>query len=344
MLPPMTDAPGRPRTTIVTLARSAGVSASTVSRALKGDPSISPAMRARIAALAIETGYMPNIMARTLSSGRSGLIGLVLGPATNPFYAMLLEELVREAAARQQRFMIIHAGPGAIEDSTAEALLHYRVDGCLVTSADLSSRAADICARNAVPLVMINRIPRRHASAVSCDNAEGGRTIAQFLRAGGHRRAAILHSGPGSSNGIERERGFTDAFADDQARIVARFDARSVYDGGHAAGEAIAAMPRRERPDCLFAVSDIIAMGAMDALRAKGLRVPDDISVLGFDCIPDGARPHYAITTFRQPVQAMVRRGLELLAARIGAPELPDESVLLRGEIVIRDSARRPSP
>ena len=102
-------------------------------------------------------------------------------------------------------------------------------------------------------------------------------------------------------------------------------------------------MPRRERPDCVFAVSDIIAMGAMDALRAKGLRVPDDISVVGFDCIPDGARPHYAITTFRQPVQAMVRRGLELLAARIGAPDLPDESVLLRGEIVIRESARRPA-
>src|SRR5512139_2822893 len=124
----MTDAPGKPRTTIVTLSRSAGVSTSTVSRALKGDPSISPAMRARIAALAAEAGYMPNIMARTLSSGRSGLIGLVLGPASNPFYAMLLEELVRQAAARQQRFMVIHAGAGPIEDSTAEALLHYRVD------------------------------------------------------------------------------------------------------------------------------------------------------------------------------------------------------------------------
>ncbi|MBR0658993.1 LacI family DNA-binding transcriptional regulator [Neoroseomonas oryzicola] len=337
----MTDAPGKPRTTIVTLSRSAGVSTSTVSRALKGDPSISPSMRARIAALAAEAGYMPNIMARTLSSGRSGLIGLVLGAASNPFYAMLLEELVRQAAARQQRFMIIHAGAGPIEDSTAEALLHYRVDGCLITSADLSSRAADICARNGVPVVMINRIPRQHASAVSCDNAEGGGTLARFLRAGGHRRAGILHSGAGSSNGIERERGFTEAFTRGAARIVFRFDARSVYEGGYAAGEAIAEMPAGKRPDCLFAVSDIIGMGAMDALRAKGLRVPQDISVVGFDCIPDGARPHYAITTFRQPVAAMVRRGLDLLAARIGEPSLPDEAVLLRGEIVIRASARQ---
>lgn len=338
----MDDAPPRPRPTLASLSAAAGVSASTVSRALKGDARISPRLRARIAELAQEAGYQPDILARAMSSGRTGLIGLVLGPATNPFYATLLEETVRQAAERALRLLILHAGPGPIEDRTAEALLQYRVDGCLVTSADMSSRAADVCARNGVPVVMINRVPRLHASAASCDNAEGGREMARFLRAGGHRRAAIIHTGGASSNGIDRERGFTEGFATGKAAVVARFDGRSTYEGGWAAGEAIAAMGEKRRPDCVFAVSDIIAMGAMDALRQAGLRVPKDISVTGFDSIPDGARPPYAITSFEQPVAAMVARGLDLLAARIARPQAPDEAVLLRGRLVIRRSARLP--
>lgn len=101
---------------------------------------------------------MPNALARTLSSGRSGLLGLVLGARSNPFYAMLLEEVVAQSAERGLRFPHPARRPvGPIEDRTTEALLQYQLDGCLITSADMSSRAADICAANAVPVVMINR-------------------------------------------------------------------------------------------------------------------------------------------------------------------------------------------
>jgi len=327
-----------PRATIVTLSRLAGVSVSTVSRALRGDVRISKPVRERIAALAADAGYLPNAFARTLSSGRSGLLGLVLGPASNPFYAMLLEELVIQAGARGLRFLIVHAGGGAIEDATAEALLHYQVDGCLVTSADMSSRAADICAANGVPVVMINRVPRRHASAVSCDNEAGGREMAAHLLAGGHRRAALLHTGGMSSNGIDRERGFSSAFIAGGGEIVFSFDARSIYEGGFEAGRAILALPAPQRPDCLFAVSDIIAMGAMDALRGAGVTVPGDIAVAGFDCVPDAARPAYDITSFQQPLSIMVERGLDLLTTRIATRSLPDETVLLRGQLVARGS------
>lgn len=333
--------PRRPRATILTLSRSAGVSASTVSRALKGDPRISKSMRSRIAELARDAGYMPNALARTLSSGRSGLLGLVLGPRSNPFYATLLEEVVAQSAERSLRFLILHAGPGPIEDRTTEALLQYQMDGCLITSADMSSRAAEICAANGVPVVMINRVPRLHASAVSCDNAEGGARMAEHLLAGGHRRAAIIHTGGASSNGIDRERGFTEAFLAGGGSIVARFDGRSIYEGGHAAGRQIAAM--EARPDCVFAVSDIIAMGAMDALREAGLAIPRDISVSGFDSIPEAARAAYDITSFEQPLTTMVRRGLDLLTARIADASLPDEAITLRGTLIARGSTRRVS-
>ncbi len=298
-------------------------------------------MRARIAELAREAGYTPNALARTLSSGRSGLLGLVLGPRSNPFYGTLLEEVVAQSAERGLRFLILHAGPGPIEDRTTEALLQYQMDGCLITSADMSSRAAEICAVNGVPVVMINRVPRLHASAVSCDNAEGGARMAEHLLLGGHRRAAIIHTGGASSNGIDRERGFTEVFLAGGGVIIARFDGRSIYEGGYAAGRQIAAMRVDARPDCAFAVSDIIAMGVVDALRELGLDIPGDISVSGFDSIPEAARAAYDITSFEQPLAAMVRRGLDLLTARIVDPSLPDEAITLRGTLVPRASTRR---
>ncbi|MBL6455588.1 LacI family DNA-binding transcriptional regulator [Belnapia sp. T6] len=336
--------PARRGATVHSLSRLAGVSVSTVSRALKDDPRIAPATRRRIADLAREAGYMPNVLARSLSGGQSGLIGLVNGPMQNPFYAELLAEAVNQAAERGQRLLILHAGTGPIEDRTSEALLHYRVDGCLVASAELSSRAAAICAERGVPLVMVNRVARLHASAVSCDNEAGGRDVAKFLLAGGHRRPALVLGTVGVSTSDGRERAFIARLAEAGLRLALRLHGHSTYEGGHAAGTAIAALPAGERPDAVFVLNDIMAMGLLDAVREAGLRVPEDLSVVGFDDVPAAARRCYGLTTLAQPLGTMVRRGLDLLAARIADPALPDESVTLRGQLVVRHSARLPDP
>ena len=328
------------RPTILTLSRAAGVSASTVSRALKNDPRISAATRRRIALLAAEAGYTPDAVARTLSGGRSGLIGLVLGDVHNPFYPELLQEAVAQAAERGLRLLLLHVGAGPIEDRTAEALLHYRVEGALITSAELSSRAAEICAANGVPVVMVNRVPRLHASAVSCDNAEGGRQLAEFLLRGGHRRFAVVRGTPGTSTSAERERGFAEVLSREGMEVMATFEGGSTYEGGFAAGERLAASAGRDRPDAVFAVNDIMAMGLADALRLAGVKVPEDISIVGFDDIAAAARPPYRLTTVAQPLQAMVRRGFDLLMGRMAAPSLGGESILLRGRLIIRTSAR----
>ena len=337
-LPP--EGATRRRATIVTLSRQAGVAPSTISRALKGDPRISAETRERIAKLARELGYTPNALARTLSSGRSGLIGLVLGPATHPIYTALLHEAVAQGAERGLRMLIIHAGAGPIEDTTAEVLLQYKVDGCLITSATLSSRAAAVCAGNGVPVVMVNRVAREHGSAVACDNLAGGAELAQLLLARGHRRFATVITSNPTSTAVEREQGFLSRLEQDGLRPMLRLDGQSTYDGGYAAGQRIAALPPGQRPDAVFAVSDIIAMGVMDGLRLGGLRVPRDLSVVGFDDIAEAARPIYDLTTVAQPLSAMVRRGLDLLAARMTNPDLPDEAVSLRGRLVVRGSVR----
>ncbi|MBO1073329.1 LacI family DNA-binding transcriptional regulator [Roseomonas marmotae] len=328
------------RVTVITIAQRAGVASSTVSRALNGDTRISAATRERIAGIALDLGYMPDPLARTLSGGRSGLIGLVLGPVENPFYVALLQEVVAQAATLGVRLLILHLGAGALEEETARALLQYRVDGCLVTSAQLSSHIASICGQRGVPVVMLNRVTRLRASSVSCDNLSGAADMAGFLLAEGHRRFALVATDSASSTALEREDGFQRGLAAAGLEAVRVSGGTSSWTGGFIAGERIAGLPAEQRPDAIFAVSDVMALGVIDALRRAGLRVPEDISVTGFDDIEEGARPTYMLTTMSQPLVPMVRRGLELLLARMRDPSMPDEITLLRGTLTVRGSTR----
>lgn len=340
-MPPLVSAPApHDRVTVVTIARQAGVASSTVSRALNGDPRISATTRDRITAIAMELGYMPDALARTLSGGRSGLIGLVLGPVENPFYVALLQEVVAQAATRGLRLLVLHLGAGPIEEQTMQAVLQYRVDGCLVTSAQLSSRIADMCGERGVPVVMLNRVTRLRASSVSCDNLQGAADIAELLLKERHRRFALVGADSVSSTALEREQGFTQALALAGLRPVRVSGGTSSWMGGYVAGERLAALPPSDRPDAVFAVSDIMALGVIDALRGHGYRVPEDISVTGFDDIAEAARPTYALTTMSQPLVPMVSRGLDLLLARMRDPNLPEEIALLRGTLTIRGSTQ----
>lgn len=332
--------PGPRRPTIVTLSRAAGVAPSTISRALRGDGRISPEMRARIARLAKDLGYTPHASGRTLSSGRSGLIGVVVGASANPFYTELLHEAVRQAATRSMRLLVIHAGAGPIENNTADALLQYQVDGCLMTSVELPSHVGAVCAANGVPVVMVNRVARLHSSAVACDNLAGGATLADLLLRGGHARIALVRTSSASSTGQERDAGFTRRLEQAGLAPVLRLDGRSTYEGAFAAGQQIAALSAAVRPDAVFAVSDIMAFGVLDALRLAGLRVPDDIAVVGFDGLPQAGRPIYDLTTLEQPLPAMIGRALDLLLARIAGTPQPDETVSLRGRLIVRGSTR----
>ncbi|OLO09335.1 sugar-binding protein [Salinicola sp. MH3R3-1] len=327
------------RATIVTLSQMAGVAPSTVTRALRGDTRISTKTRKRILALAQEQGYTPNVLARTLSSGKSGLYGLVLGPSTNPFYTELMHEATRQAEALGYRFLIIHAGSGPVELRTTEALLHYQVDGCLVSSATQSSRVAEVCEKNAVPLVMVNRVALQHGCAVTCDNASGGRDLARLLIGKGRKKFAIVTTSSYSSTAQERESAFTDELARSELKLKHRYDGKSHYEGGYEAGVELAKLTSSRRPDAVFALSDVMAMGLLDALRLKGVLVPDDMAVVGFDGLSTSARPIYDLTTIEQPLPMMIERAFAMLASRFQNPRLPDETVSLKGELIIRGSS-----
>lgn len=327
------------RATIVTLSQMAGVAPSTVTRALRGDTRISKKTRERILALAHKHGYTPNVLARTLSSGRSGLYGLVLGPSTNPFYTELLHEATRQAEALGYRFLIIHAGSGPVEERTTEALLQYQVDGCLVSSAIQSSRVAEVCEKNSVPLVMVNRVALQHGCAVTCDNFSGGRDLARLLIGNGREKFAIVTTSSHSSTAQEREDAFTSELTQAGLKLKYRYDGKSHYYGGYEAGLELVKLSKSRRPDAVFALSDVMAMGLLDALRLHDIKVPDDIAVVGFDGLPSSARPIYDLTTIEQPLPVMIERAFAMLASRVESPHLPDETVSLKGKLIIRGSS-----
>lgn len=329
---------GRFRSTMRTISERAGVSTSTVSRALKGDRRISAKTRDSILAIAREENYAPNAMARSLVTRRSGVVGLVIGEIGNPFYPELLERLHLRLAARGLRPMLLHVGSGPLDEGAAQSLLQYQMDGCLIASATLSSRIEEICLQYRVPMVMINRMARVHSCAVSCNNFAGARLLGELLIEAGHRRIALVTGQSNTSVSEDRAEGLQAALSDHGVSLTASCEGHSIYAGGFAAAQEI--VERGLRPDAIFAVNDIMAMGVIDALRRTGLRVPEDVSVTGFDDVQAASWPNYDLTTVAQPVDAMIERTLDLLLERIEDPSRPGEDVSIHGELRRRGSAR----
>ncbi len=332
------------------VARLAQVSQSAVSRAFTAGASVSEATRARVMDAAQKLGYRPNAHARSLITGRSRIIGLVLSYLENLFYPVALQRL----AERLQRdgyhvLLFINHNPNA--DELVTEILQYHVDGIVLAASTLSSALARNCADADIPVVLFNRVmadsgalSTRSVSSVRGDNVAGGRAVADFLVAGGHRRMAYIAGNEESSTNLERERGFREGLSAAGLHIWARGTGN--YDFAQARDAALGLFaPGKERPDAVFVASDHMAFAVMDALRFDlGLRVPEDVSVVGFDNVPQGEWGAYRLTTFEQPVDPMVEATVGLLQERLreqGAG--PARNVVVPGSLIVRDSARRPA-
>lgn len=213
------------------------------------------------------------------------------------------------------------------------------MNGCLISSAHLSSQAGRICDDNRVPLVMVNRVAYQQGNAVTCDNRADGAMLARHLLERGRRSFGIIRATNFSSTARDREEGFAAMLAEAGQEVSLRLDGRSNYDGGFDAGMQIAQMPADDRPEAFFALSDIMAMGLMDGLRIGGLRIPEDVAVVGFDGLPQSARRIYDLTTVEQPLTLMLRRAFEMVEARIKDPSLPQEVIALGGRLIVRSTS-----
>jgi LacI family transcriptional regulator len=323
----------------------AGVSKSTVSRALNGDVRISLKTRKRIAAIAEKLGYTPNAMARSLVTRRSGVIGYVIGQTENLFYQEQVERISRVASESGVHLMLFQVPLGGDLARQVPSMLQYRLDGCIViASVPMSSASVATCARYRMPVVLLNRLATgTSASSVFCANVDGGRRVAEFLVAGGHRRIAFIAGREDSTISHDREAGFVAGLAAAGLTIGARRTGHFTFEGAFAAAHELLDLPAAQRPDAIFAASDVMAFAVIDAMREAGLRAPADISVVGFDGARAGAWPAYDLTTVAQPIEAMFARAVDLVNRRDASGLSPPEAIYIQPEFRLRKSARIPA-
>lgn len=336
------DNAGRGAATAHDVARLAGVSQSAVSRTFSPGGSVSARMRARVEAAAEQLGYRPNLIARSLSTRRTGMVGVAVGSLANHVYPVMLHALAERLQAAGYRVLLFTAPREGTADPEMEQIMRYQVDALVLAATTVSSRLADQCRAAGIPVVLFNRTSRsRAASSVTGTNEAGGREIARLFAAGGHGRPAFIAGDPAASTSREREAGF-------RAGCLAAGLPAPVVEVGHysEAGAAAAMtrlMARAVRPDAVFCASDQMAIAAMDVARSRfGLRVPEDVSVAGFDDAPPAAWPTYALTTYAQPILEMVEATVGLLLAQVARPDSPRRRVVLPGRLVVRRSCRLP--
>lgn len=324
------------------VARLAGVSQSAVSRVFTPGASASPKTVAKVRAAADRLGYRPNVLARAMITGRSQIIGLVVAYLENQFYPVALERLSSALQDRGYHMLIFMAGNAAenVADVLDE-LMDYQVDGIITASVAVTNDLTSRCQNAGIPVVMFNRgqnDPR--LSEVTSDNRAGGRRVAEFLIAGGHRRIAHIMGWQGSSTGRDRADGFREGMAGAGLRPFAMIDGE--YTRERAIQVARDLCTGSERPDAIFVGNDHMAFAVIDELvHRMGLRVPADVSIVGYDDVPMAAWPSYNLTTIRQPVDEMVNATVETLLGQIEGRTKPSH-YRIDGPLILRGSARIP--
>ena len=304
--------------TAADVARRAGVSRSAVSRTFTPGASVSREMRQRILKVADRLGYRVNRLAQSLNRARSNVIGLVATELQQPFHADLLAALSSALLAEGYQCMLLNATDArAHMAAVIDRVLEYRVAAIVVMTGTPPSRIVEECLDNRVPVVLINKLlPKLAVDTVIADHAAGGRIAAERLLAAGCRRLAVVSSAARTVSLVRR----IDAF---RARAAAEgvkaqvWQRRAATDYCTGRGAAISLLAN-DRFDGVFCVTDLLALGFLDAARFEcGRRIPDDLSVLGFDDIPQAAWGAYRLTTFRQPTSALAAAVMEIIRGRV---------------------------
>lgn len=332
----------KPGVTSSQVAEHAGVSQSAVSRTFTPGASISPKTRQKVLASAKELGYRPNAIARSLITNRSRIIAVVMAYLENLFYPEVLEELGRALASENYHLLLFTGFVDRHSDPVFDQLMQYRVDGIILASTSLSSELSEECATAGIPVVLFNRTTERDAvSSVTTRNREGGRRIAEFLVAGGHKSFGYIAGLQSSSTNRDRQQGFTEALA------AHGFTDITIEHGNYSRADAEQAarivLARPDRPEALFVANDHMAVAVMDVARHEfGLAIPHDLSIIGYDDVGPARWPSYSITSMSQPLKRMVESTVDILMDQIASGEIEPEHRVLTGDLVVRGSARLP--
>lgn len=307
------------------VARRAGVSQSTVSRALRDDPRVVEETRVRIRALATEMGYVPHVTARSLITRRSSTIGIVSGDLHNPSYPTLVNTLQDRFARNDYRVLLMSDRTEGALEKDIRALRGGLVDGVVFISSRLDSPMVSEMIEWRIPLVVLSRdVDGRDAlrvDRVTSDNVGGGRLVADHMVEMGHTRIGLI-SGPLDNPSIRlREQGFRDGLVDRGVPLVERYVRRGAVDAATGLDGGLTLLSGEDRPTAVFCATDYIAYGTLDAAKRLALDVPGDVSVVGYNDLQQSSWSIFDLTTVRQPLDDMAVAAADLLLARIGGAD-----------------------
>jgi len=329
---------------ITDIAQAAGVSPSTVSRALQDHPRISLERRKAIQALAREMGYRPSQVARSLVTGHTRTLGVAVTDVTDPFVAEVMKGA--EAASRKADYGLLFAMSNrdpSQEVAAAQILLDHQVDGMVVISSRANARYNEMLSGRGpkhgsqIPLVLVNNAqPGPNVFSVRMDNRDGACQAVTYLRELGHRRIAFVAGPEGGCSSRERLEGYRQGMAENGLRP----DLKLIVTGGGLLEDGPRALRTlldlADPPTAVLCYNDLAAIGLLAAAAAAGLHIPDDLSVIGYDNIPLSRFTIPPLTTVDQPKETLGRLAVMMCICALNGEPVKD--AVLTGELIVRGS------
>ena len=334
--------PARAAVTIADVARSAGVHPGSVSRALRGiEGKVSEVTRQRIQRIARKLGYQPNAVAASLRTKRSNLVGVIVPDLGNPTFGPLVTSIEIELRSHGLMCMVVHTTDDLSDrKALVAALAHRQVSGLLILAAEIGDPLLDEVRRYRLPTVLVNRgFGDGRFSTIVSDDPESVRAVLEHLVELGHRRIAHVAGPASSSTGLRRREAFASLCR--KLKVTARIVQAAAFTREAGRLAATRLLSRSFSSTAIFAANDLIALGVLDALRHHGLRVPDDVSLVGHNDMPFMDLIDPPLTTVRVDVSHMGREGARMLLALLDTPEQARESRILRSSLGVRGSTSR---
>lgn len=320
----------------------AGVSISTVSNALNKPDTVSAALVSKVTAAAESLGYVPLQAARQLRARRSGLLGMTVINIANPFFAALVSGAEEAAAAAGYRILVGNSDDDVVKErGHIELFERVEVEGMLISPYGVSAASLERLRVRRIPVVLVDAVDDAgQLSSVSFDDVAGGRLAADHLLAQGRRSLAFVGAREEVRQVRERLQGTRDAVAAyPDSRLDVIWSSRTTASVGQTLGARIAAMPADARPEGIVTTNDHLACGLVYGLISSGVRVPEEIAVVGYDDIEFASVAAVPLTSVRQPAREMGRHAGEVLVRAIAAgAEAVRETVVFRPELSVRES------
>lgn len=326
--------------TAIDVAKLAGVSQPVVSRAYTPKAYIAKNTRERVLKAAKQLGYRPNMLARSLRTNKSNIIALAISYLENPFYAQVVKELSEQLRETDRHILLFVAPDDNLPDPALAKGLNYQVDALIMSGTKASKELAVNFKNAGVPIVQINRKSNFPGiSTVQGEDHQAGRIIAKHLFAGGHERFGFVSGIAGSSTSLSRLEGYKEYLLSQGVEDIQLAHGNNTFES--AANAVRALLGSKKPPDAIFCASDYMAFAALEVAKKEfGLNIPDDLSVVGFNDVPDACLSAYDLTTFSQPAALMVKKTISLVDELIAGSKRRAQHLIVTGKLIVRGSSR----